>query len=111
MIFQGCMIQAAVKVARMTPRLRMTYLGNRQQMSLAQLMTLADRFVPTCATTQVRPTKKAPHRPAGPSHWAASVRGSQMYSPSVAAWLAVELQVPAVFKKRDRRSALVNTDP
>src|SRR6266566_3925083 len=81
MIFQGCMIQAAVMVAMMTPRRMLMYLGNRQHRSLAQLMTLADRLVPICATTHVRPTKKAPQRPAGPSHWAAISSGSQMYWP------------------------------
>src|SRR5687768_12082382 len=78
MIFHGCMIQPAVMVASRTPRRMLMYLGNRQQMSLAHEMTLADRLVPIWATTHVKPTKKAPQRPAGPSHCAASSRGSQM---------------------------------
>src|SRR4051812_38963161 len=91
MIFHGCMIQAAVMVAMMTPRLMLMYLGKRQQMSLAQLMTLADKLVPIWATTQLRPTKKAPARPAGPSHCAAISMGSQMYLPYTT--LAAEQQI------------------
>jgi hypothetical protein len=40
------MIQEAVMVVRMTPRLMLRYLGKRQQRSLAQEMTLADKLVP-----------------------------------------------------------------
>ena len=57
------------------------YFGNRLHMSFAHEITFAERLVPICATTQQNPTKNAPARPEGPSHFAARARGSQMYSP------------------------------
>ena len=81
MIFQGTMIQPAVTVVIMTPRRMLMYLGNKLIMSLEQEITFADKLVPICAMTQLKPTKKAPARPEGPCHMAARARGSQMYSP------------------------------
>jgi hypothetical protein len=48
---------------------------------LEQEITLAEMFVPICATTQHKPTKNAPARPLGPSQFEASSRGSQIYEP------------------------------
>src|SRR6266536_864625 len=81
MIFQGTIIQPAVIVVMITPRRILMYLGNKLVMSFEQEMTFAERLVPICAITPQKPTKKAPQRPEGPSHFAASARGSQMYSP------------------------------
>lgn len=46
MIFQGTMIQPAVIVVMITPRRMLMYFGKREVMSLAQEITLAERFVP-----------------------------------------------------------------
>lgn len=81
MIFQGTMIQPAVTVTTITPLRMLIYFGKRLVRSLDALMTFADKLVPICPTTQLNPTKKAPQRPAGPCHSAASVMGSHKYVP------------------------------
>jgi len=75
------MIQHDVNVVRITPRRMLIYFEKRLIRSFEHEMTLADKFVPICATTQQKPTKKAPHRPPGPSHCAASSNGDHIYSP------------------------------
>lgn len=97
-IFQGTMTHPAVIVISTTPLRMDMYLGNKLTRSLLggivgpktdregqgetyeALIQFAERLVPIWATHQQNPTKKAPQRPAGPSHWEASASGSQIYS-------------------------------